>query len=86
MKRSSRLTSSAAGLAAEGDLDAVEEPVEARVGLDLRAPRRAAAAATGSTVTMRTRAPALGEPPGEVELRDVAAEEVLEVDRRDRAG
>ena len=45
---------------------------------------RAAAAATGSTVTIRTRAPRSASRRARLSLRDVAAEEVLEVDRRDQ--
>ena len=84
-KRSARLTSSARRLAAERDLDRVEEPRRARCR-----PRPAARQSAGSAPTRvdgrpcRTRSAALGQPAGEVELGDVAAEEVLEVDRRDQ--
>ena len=72
---SSRLTSSRRDSRAEGHLDAVEHAREPAVGLDLLAPD-AGSGPTGSTVTMRTRRAALRQPASEVELRDVAAEEV----------
>ena len=84
MKRSRAADLEARGLAAERDLDAVEQARQARCRT--RAVRRqsAGSAPTGSTVTIRTRAAALGKPAREVELGDVAAEQVLQVDRRDQ--
>ena len=69
-------------LAAEHDLDAVENAGQALVGLHRAPPvaRQRRHRVDGDDAHAQ---PALGQAPSEVELRDVAAEEVLEVDRRD---
>ena len=69
-------------LAREGQLDAVEHAREAVVALQLVAPARGQRPGRVDRDHADPRA-ALGEPPREVELPDVAPEEVLEVDRRD---
>ena len=72
----------ARALAGEHDLDAVEEAGEPLVGLQALLPvaRQRRHRVDGDDPHPQ---PALGQAAGEVELRDVAAEEVLEVDRRD---
>ena len=69
-------------LAAEGDLDPVEQPVEPAVALDVRGPvpRQRADRVDGDDPHAQA---LLREPPREVELGDVAAEEVAQVERRD---
>ena len=66
-------------LACERDLQPVEEPREAAVGLDraLPRPRQRRGVVDGDQAEPKA---AIGEPARQVELRDVAAEEVLEVD------
>jgi hypothetical protein len=72
----------AARLAAERDLDALEEPLEPAVGLDPPPPRRRERADRVDRDDAHPLAPGR-QPRGEVELPDVPAEEVLQVDRRD---
>ena len=69
-------------LAPEDDLDLVEHPVEPAVGLDVAPPalRQRADGVDGDDPHPLA---ARRQPPREVELADVAAEEVLEVDRGD---
>src|SRR5205085_8358163 len=69
------------GLAPERDLDIVEESGQSVVGLDRRAPRPGERA-HGVHGHDPGADPALLQPPREVELGDVATEEVLEVDGR----
>ena len=68
-------------VAGEGDLDRVEEPVETGVALDLLAPVGGQRRRRIDGHDPRSQ-PLLGELAGEVELGDVAAEEVAELDRR----
>jgi hypothetical protein len=72
-----------ARLAAELDLDAIEQTGEATVRLDLATPgaRQGRYAIDGQDPHPQA---ALGEAASQVQLGDVAAEEVLEVDRRDQ--
>ncbi len=83
MNVSRGLTSSPARVATEADLDAVPQALEPAVALEPLAPVAGQRADRVDGHDPHPLAP-LGERRGEVELADVAAEEVLEIDRRDQ--
>ena len=77
---SARLTSSTGGFASERDLNRVEQATQAAVGLDVALPRRRQRPGRVDGDDPHPQ-PARREPAREVELRDVAAEQVAQVDR-----